>query len=68
MDQISVFQRYYILYSKINIIVQVWAGTLMFDISTCEIGNLKQTLWYLLHLHVFGDRCYSKYLILQVCI
>ena len=33
----------------------------MFDISACEIDNLTLTSRYLLHPHVFGDCCYSKY-------
>ena len=40
MHQISVFQRCYILYSRINITVHYkFVGTLMFDISACEIDN-----------------------------
>ena len=38
--QISVFQRCYILSSRINITVHYkFSGTLMFDISACEIDN-----------------------------
>jgi len=40
VHQISVFQRCYILYSRINITVHYkFAGTLLFDISACEIDN-----------------------------
>jgi hypothetical protein len=38
--QISVFQRCYIFFRRINITVHYkFAGTLMFDISACEIDN-----------------------------